>query len=247
LLPEKPHGAPIRVFLSGTYSANEKPKSDFELAAGGQTLLFVSIPRLVVPVDRLVFGTFFVRPINLGSHSMTDAKLTTAYSDDLWAPVLEIGDQGSLVSIRGPYDSKADIQHVGDRWFVTRALPRLDPMTAAPLPVSFLLEMHRASPTGEVNKEEAGKLEITFSGPDSVPLRHTIDIRCIAAGSADEFMALSKHLASDLRSQGYPDIPVVLAETSAETLFPNQTKPSIIHAAVDDFLTIEGHTTLNSY
>lgn len=176
-----PKRAPIKVFLSGVYSSNEKPKSDFELMGGAQTLVFVSIPRLAAPVNRLVFGTVLVRSVNVGARSMSDAQLTTVYSKDLWDPSLDIVDRGSIASIRGAYDTHADIQHIYDRWFVTRTLPRLDPMTAAPVPVSFLLQIHGSSPEGPHNKDTPGKLEIIVSGPDLVPLRQVLDVRPVSA------------------------------------------------------------------
>lgn len=179
-VPPAPH---IRVFLSGPYPYHGKPKSVFELSGGGRTLLFVSIPRLSVPVDRLVFGTFIVRPINLGSRSMSDARLTTVFSKDLWDKAFELVDRYSTLSIGGKYDAGADIQQDDEgKWFVTRTFPRLDPMTGAPLPVSFLLEISGSSPKGAVSKEVTGELEIKFTAPDSVPLSHVLDIRGILRG-----------------------------------------------------------------
>lgn len=82
----KPPAPDVRVFFSEFYSG--KPKSDMELGRGQRTLLFVWIPRLAKPIDRLVLGSALVRPVNVGSRSMSGAQLTIIYSKELWHPNL---------------------------------------------------------------------------------------------------------------------------------------------------------------
>jgi hypothetical protein len=239
-----PPAAQVRVFLSGFYTS--KPESDFELSQNGKTLLFVSTPR-AAPIDRAVFGTVFVRPINVGSRSLDGAEVITIYSKDLWNSSFEMVDRKAAMSIRGAYDSHLQVEQINNRWFVTRNFPRIDPMTAAPLPVSFLLQMHGVSSEGGFDKEAAGQLEIIFSAPDLIPVRHVLDIRCIAAVSTDEFIESSRAVTSSLRSRDYPDIPVILALTSEQEELPVKRGPVVMWEGIKDFVVVKSNQTVNNF
>lgn len=232
----------IRVFFSGVYSEAEKPKSDFELRRGNRTLLFVRIPRLREPANRLVFATAFVRPVNMGSRSMSGAYLTTIFADKamLWHPSLGDLDRESITSLSGEHDFGLRVEHVDGRRFIIRTLPRLDPMTGFPVPISFLLQIHGVTPDGkEVHLDTEGEMEIRMSGPDWVSLTHVLDIRCIPVDSAEEFMDLSRALASSLRSKRYPNVPVLLADTGGQNIFSEKGGPTIIQAKIDTLHTIK--------
>lgn len=224
----------IKVYFSAC-----EPESDFELSRGGRTLLFVSIPRLTEPINRLVFGTAIVRPVNTGSRSMADAQLTTIFADRLWDPSLGILDRDSVTPISGAHEFDFRIQRVDRGWIATRKLPRLDPMTGAPCPVSFLLQVHGVTPQGEMNANAEGEMKIMMFGPDWVGLNHVLDIRCIPADSAETFVASSRAKAASLRAEGYPDVPVILAFTGGRSMIPVEHGPAIIQARIHAFIVLK--------
>jgi hypothetical protein len=226
----------IKVFLSGFYGATEKPKSDFELARGKKTLLLVRIPRLREPANRFVLGTVIVRPVNLGTRSMSGAQLTTAFPDRLWHPSIGRLDRESISALSGNQRIESRVVHSDGRWYEVRTLPRLDPMTGAPLPVSFVLQVSGVTPDKKVDEQTQGELEIRMFGPDWDGLSHVLDVRCIPADSAEEFLESSRTLAFSLQAKGYPNIPVVLAETGGSGIVAGDGGPTIIQAKVASFI-----------
>jgi hypothetical protein len=227
-------GPAIKVYLAAC-----EPGSDFELSRGGRTLLFVCIPHLTTPVNRLVFGTAVVRAVNTGSASITNTQLTTIFSEPLWNPALGTLDKDSVTSLSGEQKLDFRYERVDDRWVATRTLPRLDPMTGAPCPVSFLLQTHGATPEGEVNKAAEGEIDVRMFGPDWVGLKHIVEIRCIAADSAEEFIASGQRLASALRSGGHSDVAVVFAFTGGHGVVPVKGGPTIIQAKITSFIELK--------
>jgi hypothetical protein len=232
----KPPSPNVKVFFSEFYTS--KPKSDMELGRGQRTLLFVWIPRLAKPIDRLVLGAALVRPVNVGSRSMSGAQLTTVYSKELWNPNLSILDRETVVSLVGKHDFDFHIQKNGDDWISTRTLPRLDPMTSAPCPVFFVLQVHSSTPSGEMNFNAKGDMEIRVTGPDWDGIRHILHVRCIPAESEEKFVTASKEMASTLREDGFRDVPVVLALTAGRTLLAKEGGPTIVEAKVDSLLSL---------
>lgn len=235
----KPPGPDVRVFFSEFYSLFGKPKSDFELERGKRTLLFVWIPHLEKPIDRLVLGTAIVRPVNVGSQSMSSAQLTTIYSKDLWHPSLGLLDRKAVVSLVGKHDFAFHIQQIGDEWIATRDLPRLDPMTGAPCPVFFILQVHGSTTNGEVNLDTKGKMRIIVRGPDWIGINHVLDVRCIPAKSEIEFVATSRAMASSLRDTADQSVPVILAMTAGHELVALDGGPTVVQAKVDILLSLK--------
>lgn len=228
----------IKIYFSAFYSAGQ-PTTDFELRRGERTLLFVRIPRLKEPANRFVLGRAIVRPVNLGSRSMSGAELTTIFADALWHPSLGELDRDSVTPLFSAHEFNLDVRRVDSRWLATRKLPRLDPMSGVPLPVSFLLEFHAVTPQGELSREASGEVEIKMIGADWIGVSHVIDIHCIPADSFEAFLASSRAVASSLRSRGYPNVPVVLAETGGGSMVPVEGGPTIIEARIETFVEFE--------
>ena len=239
LFSSKPPGPEVKVLFSTVYSTDHQPHSDFELTPGGRTLVFVQLPRLTQPVNRLVFGVAIVRPINVGSRSMPDLQLATLFDKLLWHPSLGRLER-FITPILGNHDFHFDVRTVDDRWLSSRDLPRLDPKTAAPYPLAFLLEMNASETFGEAHLDAAGAMDIILGGPDWAGLRHVIDIRSLPSASAAEFMTASHTLAASLRKKGYPDVPVVFAVTRGDGSVSVPGGPTIIQATFDTFLEPSG-------
>lgn len=218
------------------YFSAREAKSDFELKRGGRTFLFVRIPLIREPVNRLVFGTAILRPVNTGSRSLSGIQLTTTFDDKLWNSRLNIFDRESFVSLVGVHEFKDVISRVNDRWVASRTLPRLDPMTGIPYPISFLLQFHAATPEKDFNLDAEGKLEINMFGTDWIGLMHILEIRCIPADTAEEFFALSRSMASTLRSKGYPNVPVLFADTGGQSIVSVESGPTIIQASIKSII-----------
>lgn len=229
-------GPDVRVFFAAV-----EPQSDFEMARGGRTLVFVRIPRLEKPVNRLIFGTALVRPVNLDSRSLRDVSITTIYAKDLWHPSLGTLERESVTPIAGALKFDFDVNEVDDRWLATRTISRLDPKGGAPFPVCFLLEVHGSTEEGNFQKVAKGELEIRVVAPDWKGLNHVLDVRCVVSESSDDFIASCRKLAATLRADGYEDVPVVLADTGGKGVIASEG-PTILQANVHAFLTLDEQT-----
>lgn len=146
-------------------------------------------------------------------------------------------DRESVVSFVGEHDFDFHIQQNGDDWISTRTLPRLDPMTGAPCPVFFVLQVHSSMPDGELNLNAKGEMEIRVRGPDWDGIKHVLHVRCIPAESEEKFVAASREMASSLRNNGYRDVPVVLALTAGRSLIAMEGGPTVVQAKIDTLLS----------
>lgn len=230
--PDRPN---VKVFFTAWNT-----KSDFELERGGRSLLFVSIPVLNEPVDRLVFASALLRPINMGTKSLRDLRVITMASDSLWNPYLGIGEKLAVSPLSGTDGFRAEVQRVDDKWIATRRIPRLDPDGGAPCPLFFLLEIGASKHDGPKSYQAKGKMEIWVTGEDWSGVHHVIDIRCLSATSAEEFIAKCKATARALREEGYPDVRVMLASTGGKGFLPIEGKPTIVQASIDRFFSFGG-------
>ena len=184
------------------YFAATEPRSDFLMTRGGRTLMFVSLPALQLPVNRLLFGTALIRPVNTGTRSMTGLELSTIFSQTLWHPSLGDLDKASVVLLTGSHDVALSVKRLGDRCIATRALPRLDPMSGTPFPVSFLLEAHAATPSGSIGDTVEGQIDVRVTGPDWEGLGHVIDVRAVRADTGEEFIAAGRRVAGTFTRAG---------------------------------------------
>ena len=82
-------------------------------------------------------------------------------------------------------------------------------------------------------------MEIRVAGEDWTGVHHVVDIRCVSAASAEEFIAKCKTTARSLREEGYPDVPVMLADTGGEGVVPIEGGPTVIQASIDKFFSIK--------
>lgn len=223
----------------------ESRKFVLELIRGKRTLLFVSIPRFKEHVNRVVFGSALIYTVNRGANSMSSIQISTIFSNELRHKGLEQYEKESVADLSGQ-SVGYNTQRVGNRWIATWTIPRLDPMGGAERTISFLLNIHRSTKDGEFNKDVSGEAEIRVLGPDWVGVSHVLDIRCIPADSGDEFLALSKTMASSLRIQGYPDVPLILVETTWHVV-PIQSEATVIQTKVHAFYNFTERTTLHNF
>lgn len=238
LTTKSQEGIDIKVFFKGF-----DDKSDFILDRGKKTLLLVSIPKLNNQKNRVIYARAFIRPINYGKTSLSISQLTTTFSDKLWNPGAEIVEKASILRVlSGEHDFDMEVVREGSKWVSTRKLPRIDPLTGMPLPISFLLEIHTIIDGKEAAIKTDGEMEIALLGENYPSFIHTIDIRSIAAGSNEEFISLSKKLIASLRLKNYPDIPVIFALTGGETIGQSKDKLDIIEAKIHNFIQLDTKT-----
>ncbi len=239
ILWSAPEEIDLKVFFKGY-----DEKSDFTMDRGKKTLMIISIPDLRKHENRIITAQAFIRPVNYGSRSIREAQLTTIYPKNLWSSSYTSIEKESIGYVfSGKHDFKIDYKLVNNKWVVSRALPRIDPLSGARYPISFTLELAGISHGSELGFLAAGEIDITLTADDYPAFKHTLDIRVVRANSLGGVEAKCKALVRSLKAEGYPDIPVVLALSGGETVATvADSDPIAIVAKLYNFLSIKGST-----
>lgn len=225
----------VVVYIAAPYNFGEKPKSDFKLDRGGATALYFHIPKISQPTNRIVFSRLFVRPVNYGSESINNLTFSIGYSKDLWLSKAVSSSISELTTPFGKHDFSLKTIEANGLFIVAGSLPRLDPLAGLPIPFPLRIEFS-STQTGSI--PSSGKIKIMLAAPNWKGLSHTLEIHCVPAETADEFLKKTKALVEATKKNGMADVPVIMVATGSKS-YTIAGLPSVIEAWAHTFVGFE--------